>query len=92
MKTLKGWITTSILAAILVGSTGTVNAGIIIAGASEPTNDKGCTQKTEPTSEKDLGGIIIAGFGGIIIAGFGGIIIAGAAEETPVDCGIIIAG
>ncbi|MEJ7847887.1 MAG: hypothetical protein WKF92_07370 [Pyrinomonadaceae bacterium] len=91
LRNLFGWIT---LVAILTFSSTYANAGIIIAGAQD--------QKTDPctTTEKvDSGiiiaglkdGIIIAGFTGIIIAGITGIIIAGS-SETPVNCGIIIAG
>jgi hypothetical protein len=85
MKTLKGWITTTCLVAILMLSTMTANAGIIIAGRDN-------TPCVEPTvKEKVDYGIIIAGITGVIIAGFTGVIIAGTMDEQ-VDCGIIIAG
>lgn len=86
MRTLKGWITTTCLAAMLMLSTTVANAdGVIIAGRD--TNP--CT---EPTVKVKVDyGVIIAGITGVIIAGFTGVIIAGAADE-PVDCGVIIAG
>ncbi|PYS99590.1 MAG: hypothetical protein DMF63_10915 [Acidobacteria bacterium] len=89
MKTLKGWITTTCLVAMLMVSTMTANAGIIIAGAVDP-----CTDSTTAKTGKLNSGIIIAGLTGIIIAGFTGIIIAGGTStEVPTEsCGIIIAG
>ena len=89
MTTLKGWITTTCLVAMLMVSTMTVNAGIIIAGATESTPPP-CTEKSG--KEKIDYSIIIAGITGIIIAGFTGIIIAGATAEPVEECGIIIAG
>lgn len=88
MNTLKGWITTTVIVAILALSTTQANAGIIIAGATD--NPTPCTETTKSDFAKD--GIIIAGLTGIIIAGLTGIIIAGAADEGNTNCGIIIAG
>jgi hypothetical protein len=91
MKTLKGWITTGFLVAALAMSATSANAGIIIAGLSDKS-EQPCTETTTTTTS-DLGGIIIAGLSGtgIIIAGLTGIIIAGA-SDSPTNCGIIIAG
>jgi len=98
MKALRKTLTTALLiATVLVGSS-FAGDGIIIAGLTDKqtqpctTTSKGDTTKVDSgIIVTDLDGIIIAGFTGIIIAGFTGIIIAGA-KETPVDCGIIIAG
>jgi hypothetical protein len=97
MKALRKTLATAMLiATILVGST-FAGDGIIIAGLAEKQTQPCTTTKGETTKVDngiivtDLDGIIIAGFTGIIIAGFTGIIIAGA-KQTPVDCGIIIAG
>lgn len=87
MKTLKGWITTTCLAGMLMASAMNANAGIIIAGATSPTP---CTSET--SAKKIDYGVIIAGVTGVIIAGFTGIIIAGATTEPVENCGIIIAG
>jgi hypothetical protein len=87
MKTLKGWITTTCLVAMIMVSTMTANAGVIIAGATEPAP---CT--TETSAKKIDYGVIIAGITGVIIAGFTGVIIAGATTEPVENCGVIIAG
>ena len=94
MKTIKGWIATTVILATLTMSATTANAGIIIAGVTSDTPDQPCTETTTSTKETYNGGIIIAGiYGtGIIIAGLAGIIIAGATSDEQTNCGIIIAG
>ena len=88
MKSIKGWITTSFIAALLIFSTLQANAGIIFTGLSEPTG----TQCSEPTSD-DLGGIIFAGLTGIIFAGFTGDIYTKVTGVEPSEnCGIIFTG
>lgn len=87
MTTLKGWITTTCLVAVLMVSTVSVNAGVIVAGA---TNPEPCT--TQTAAKKIDFGVIIAGITGVIIAGFTGVIIAGATTEPVENCGVIIAG
>jgi len=94
MKNLKNTIAAITLMAVMGFGATFANAGIIIAGATEaprtttrPKAEDPCSEK----SEKKDWGIIIAGLRGIIIAGLGGIIIAGA-NNTPTECGIIIAG
>ena len=92
MKTLKGWITTTCLATMLMFSTVSTHAGIIIGGRpSQPVEV--CTEKVEITTADDLGGIIIGGLTGIIIGGLTGIIIGGITADQPqTNCGIIIGG
>lgn len=90
MNTLKGWITTTCLASMLMLSTVSANAGVIIGGFNEPTTTP-CTDTTIKT-QADLGGIIIGGLTGIIIGGFTGIIIGGVRTEPVENCGIIIGG
>ena len=85
MRTLKGWITTTCLVAMLMLSTTAAKAdGVIIAGRDTSP----CTAPVKVTVDY---GVIIAGITGVIIAGFTGVIIAGA-TDGPVDCGVIIAG
>jgi hypothetical protein len=90
MKTLKGWITTTCLVAMLLVSTITANAGIIFGGngLNEPVNNN-CRetniQKVSETTSDNLVGIIFGGFVGII---FGGNLV-----DQPVEnCGIIFGG
>jgi hypothetical protein len=98
MKVFRGWIPTTILAAMLLFGSITANAGIITAGFSSGD----ATSKSDPCTvdQKLDSGIITAGFTGIITAGFTGIITAGytgiivtdfSSKET-VNCGIITAG
>jgi len=84
---MKKVITTFTLATIMMmGATfANANGGIIVAGF---TGDKTADPCVE--TDKDFGGIIVAGLTGIIVAGFTGIIVAGAADEAPVNCGIIV--
>ena len=89
MRKYKGWITTTCLVSMLMVSTMTANAGVIIAGATAPTPTP-CTEKS--TNEKVDYGVIIAGITGVIIAGFTGVIIAGVTTEPTEECAVIIAG
>ena len=74
MTTLKGWITTTCVGAMLVTFTLTANAGTIIGGLGACT-EPGTTKIELP---KDyLGGTIIGGLTGTIIGGFAGTIIGG---------------
>src|SRR5688500_4219540 len=88
MNTLKGWITTTCLAATLLMSTMNTNAGVIIGGLNEPMTP--CTETTIKTAA-DLGGVIIGGLTGVIIGGLTGVMIGGVRTE-PVDCGVSIGG
>lgn len=86
MNTLKGWISTTVVAMILMASTMTADAGVIIA------NRDACQEPMKIEVKDDLVGIIIANATGIIIANVTGIIIANATDEIPTqNCGIIIA-
>jgi hypothetical protein len=90
MKTLKGWITTTCMLAMIMVSTTAVKAdGVIIAGVSAPTS---CTTETVQKVKGTDFGVIIAGLTGVIIAGFTGVIIAGATNQPTQNCGVIIAG
>jgi len=92
MTTLKGWITTTCLVAMLMVSTMTANAGVIIGGAVEQP----CTDTTTQKDGKVDYAVIIAGLGttGVIIGGLTGVIIGGLTSKgEPVEnCGIIIGG
>src|SRR6187399_2542175 len=102
MRTLKGWITTTCLAALLSISVSTANGGVIIGGLI----DQPCTDDTKgKVAKTDIGVIIggIAGTGviiggltgtGVIIGGLTGVIIGGlgSTDETAVNCGVIIGG
>ena len=91
MNTLKGWITTGCLVAMLTLSTMTANAGVIIGGAtSEP-----CSDTTTKVGKVDYG-VIIGGLVGVIIGGgfasTGVIIGGGLADTSTTNCGVIIGG
>jgi hypothetical protein len=91
MRTLKGWITTTCLVTMLMVSTAAANTGIIIGGRNQPQQPTTpCTVPAKDEAKIDMG-IIIGGVG-IIIGGLTGIIIGGVADDSPVDCGIIIGG
>jgi hypothetical protein len=93
MNTLKGWITTLVLAVTLMTSTAVASTGIIIGGRAD-------NQPCMPPVKEDVDySIIIGGFASdvlssltsIIIGGKSGIIIGG--KEVPSEnCGIIIGG
>ncbi len=88
MNTLKGWITTTCLAAMLMVSATTAKAdGVIIYGATAPAP---CTASPTTKAKSDFG-VIIVGLTGVIIYGFTGVIITGA--PAPVEnCSVIITG
>lgn len=91
MTTLKGWITTTCLVAMLMVSTTAANAGIIVGGAV----DTNCSQSVKGKGGIIVGGltgIIVGGLTGIIVGGLTGIIVGGAAETPNQDCGIIVGG
>ena len=100
MSTHKGWITTGILAIILMASTMTIHAGTIIGGRS--SNLDTCTDPGTSKSEVKanfggtiiggLTGTIIGGFAGTIIGGFAGTIIGGVVDAPTTNCGTIIGG
>jgi hypothetical protein len=94
MKTLKGWITTTCLATVLMVCTLTANAGIIVGGRTG--GEDVCKEPTEGVKGGiivgGLGGIIVGGFTGIIVGGLTGIIVGGAIDPPPVNCGIIVGG
>jgi hypothetical protein len=90
MKTLKGWITTGCLVAMLTLSTMNANAGVIIGGAV----DQPCTVNADKQVKVDYG-VIIGGLVGVIIGGFAntGVIIGGlSVDTTTTNCGVIIGG
>ena len=91
MNTMKGWITTTFLAASLLLSTMPANAGVIIGGFNDSPSP--CTEPgtTKIEIKSDLGGVIIGGLTGVIIGGLTGVIIGGVIDG-PVDCGVIIGG
>jgi hypothetical protein len=100
MKTLKGWITTLVLAMTLLASTAFAD-GVIIGGRG---NTQPCTPPVKASIDfgtviggvasqilANLTGIIIGGKDGVIIGGKDGVIIGG--KDVPVvNCGIIIGG
>ena len=101
MRTLKGWITTTCLAAMLSISAMTANGGVIIGGLV----DQPCTDTKTEIEKVDSGviiggltgtGVIIGGLGattGVIIGGLTGVIIGGlGSTDEPVNCGVIIGG
>ncbi len=92
MTTLKGWITTTCLVALLMLSTTAANAGIIVGGVTDT-----CTADTKVEYKGGIivggfTGIIVGGLTGIIVGGLTGIIVGGAVEEPTVNCGIIVGG
>lgn len=91
MRTLKGWILTSILLTTMAGSA-LANDGIIYGFAGGDTTTKTTTTrttKTDPcTTDQKLGTGIIYGLTGIIY-GFTGIIVTDFSSKEPVNCGII---
>jgi len=91
MNTLKGWITTLVLALTLMTSTAVANTGVIIGGRGD---NQPCTP---PIKESVDNGVIIGGLTGVIIGGFAatiGVIIGGIipVEEPVENCGVIIGG
>ena len=87
MNTLKGWITLTILASMLMLPMASANAGVIVTGATSCTDT--ATKKIET---KDLGGIIVTGIVGIIVTGLTGIIVTGVTDTPVENCGIIVTG
>jgi len=98
MRVFKGWIPTTILAAILLFGSISANAGIITAGFSSgdgtSTSDPCKVDSTLDSGIITAGftGIITAGFTGIITAGYTGIIVTDFSSKDTVYCGIITAG
>jgi len=101
MRTLKGWITTTCLAVLVLISATTANAGVIIGGLA----DQPCTETKGKVAKADFGviigglvntGVIIGGLTGtgVIIGGLTGVIIGGlgSTDEPVVNCGVIIGG
>ena len=101
MRTLKGWITTTCLATMVLISAMNADGGVIIGGLV----DQPCTETKGKVAKADVGVIIggIAGTGviiggltgtGVIIGGLTGVIIGGlsSTDETVVNCGVIIGG
>lgn len=88
MRKIKGYITAATMLAVITFGTTFANAGIIVAGALE-TDPNPCTE-----TEKDLGGIIVAGITEFSKFAITGIIVAGAfeSETSNETCGIIVAG
>lgn len=91
MKTLRGWIPTTFLAATLLFGSVTAHAGdgIIVGGLA------GSTKTTNPCTvdQKSWTGIIVGGLTGIIVGGFTGIIVTDfTTKDGTVNCGIIVGG
>ena len=90
MRILRGFIPTTIIAAVLMFGTTFANAGIIVQGFDgTPTKTEQCT---EPVETKMDWGIIVQGLTGIIVQGLTGIIVQGVLADEPVECGIIVQG
>jgi len=102
MRTLKGWITTTCLAGMVLVSAMTANGGVIIGGlVNQP-----CTDTKTKIEKVDSGviiggltstGVIIGGLSavtGVIIGGLTGVIIGGlsSTDDSVVNCGVIIGG
>jgi hypothetical protein len=99
MRTLKGWIPTTLFAAVLMVSATAANAGVITGGLAEDPSDP-CTID-QKTSEKYNSGVITGGLTGVITGGFVGVITGGLtgiivtdlkSDDDPVNCGVITGG
>jgi hypothetical protein len=88
MKNVKTLLASVVLLAVVLISSTTSNAGILMTDLTEGDKEP-CTQTIE--KDKPDWGIVITGFTGIVITGFTGIVITGATDTTE-DCGIVITG
>ena len=90
MRTLKGWILTSVLLTTMAGSAFAGDGIIYGFAAGDDTTTATTTTKTDPctTTENSNSGIIY-GFTGIIY-GFTGIIVTDFSSKETVNCGIIV--
>jgi type 1 fimbria pilin len=88
MKNLRNLMAAITLLAVLVLSTTSANAGILMSDFAGSNNPDPCSVKDDSKLDS---GILMSDITGIIIAGFTGIIIAGRNGETShVDCGILM--
>ena len=90
MKMIKGWIPSTFLAIVMVFSTMTANAGILITGLNGETQ---CVEETKVDSGiliTGYTGILITGLTGILITGFTGILITGASETPTGTCDVTV--
>jgi hypothetical protein len=97
MRTIKGWIPTSLLAAMLLISATGANAGVITGGiAADPSDPCTIDQKAEKIDwgviTGGLTGVITGGLTGVITGGFGIIVTDVKSDDTPVNCGVITGG
>lgn len=91
MKMIKGWIPSTFLAVVMVFSTMTANAGILITGLKSETQ---CVAETKVDSgiliTGGYTGILITGLTGILITGFTGILITGVADTSTGICDMTV--
>lgn len=80
MTTMKGWISTTVLAAALTMSATSINAGIIVGNATG-SNDT-CFDR----AIKIDWGIIVGNLGGIIVGNLTGIIVGNATTTSDYEC------
>jgi hypothetical protein len=96
MKNLKNLTAAITLLAVLVLSTASANAGILMSDRSTVPSEDPCVENGDVEQDSgilmsDFAGIIIAGFTGIIISGNrDGIIISGNKSTSQVNCGILM--
>ncbi len=92
MRTLTGWIPTTLLLVALLAGTTMAGDGVVTAGFANTTNSK----SAPCTMDQKLGGVITSGLTGVVTAGFGvvtagltgtGIIVVDIAQT---NCGIIV--
>jgi hypothetical protein len=103
MKTLKGWIPTTVLAATLLFGSVTAHAGdgVITGGYASTTDPCTVDQKLDTgvitgglkgVITGGLTGVITGGFTGVITGGFTGIIVTDFKSDGTVSCGVITGG
>ena len=88
MKSLKGWITTTFIIALIGISASSTNAGIIFGGSLNQSPSTPCTQvEGQKTSGQTSDGTI-----GSLLDGLVGIIFGGSVSYDNTECGIIFGG
>lgn len=97
MKTLKGWITTTVLGFVLFSFVATANGSTIVGGltATEP-----CAESVKVDTQDDLGSTIVGGLTSVIVGGFTSVIVGGftvvtlkaSSDSDPTECSVIVGG
>ena len=83
MRTLKGWITTSVLIGAIAWATPAAQAGIIVGNI---TNTEECTTTIKTESWDLIKGALTA----IIVGNLTGIIVGNVSQTQPTNCAIIV--